>query len=111
MGENNMRDEDKRNEEIMQYVSRLYRRSRFRTDQGRLTGDISRNAQAYADSLSFIAFVDRILMECSVSSRHVITHDYLMKSDPKWYLSYFSRSSYYAAKKQAVREFIACMRI
>lgn len=106
-----MKEEDKKNEEIMRYISRIYRRSRLHTDEGRLTGDISRNAQAYANSVSFVAYIDRILMECSVASRHVITHEYLMPSEPKWYLNYFSRSTYYTAKKNAVREFIQCLHL
>ena len=94
-----------------EYVGRIYRLNVLRTDTARISGDLYIHAQAYADNLSFISVVDRVLMECTENARHIIMHDYLMKSEPNWFLMYFSRSHYYVVRQKAAKEFINCLNL
>ena len=55
-----------------EYVGRIYRLNVLRTDTARISGDLYIHAQAYADNLSFISVVDRVLMECTENARHII---------------------------------------
>lgn len=94
---------------MIEYLGRIYRRSRRRMDISRAIGEDAEKSRAYIIDRDFVYLIDRTVMDCSPDTRHVIMNDYLRKSDSKWYIGYYSKSQYYRLRREAVKEFLHCL--
>lgn len=98
-------------ERMMEYLGRVYRRSRRRMDISRSIGEEAERSRAYISDRDYVYLIDRTMMDCSPDTRHVIMNDFLKKTNSKWYLGFFSRSYYYRIRRIAVREFLHCLQV
>ncbi len=60
---------------------------------------------------TLIYLMDHALTHVSRETQLIIRHDYIFKSSENWYLEYFSKTSYYRYRLQAIDEFINCLNI
>lgn len=96
-------------ERLVKSLGNIYRKCRRRVDLKGYYGMIKENRREYDDDRAYMYCIDSALSECSEGTRHIITHDYLMAVQPRWYLAYYSKSRYYRLKKEAITEFLHCL--
>lgn len=96
---------------IMKYIGKIYKRAKKRVDVLHFNNCIEENWPVYDNDTQLIHLIDRTLLDCSNDTKNIIRHDYLQLSNPHWYESYYSRSSYYRLKKKAIEEFLGSLNI
>ena len=95
---------------MMAYLARNYRRSLMRLDLCRMEG-ISESRLIYEADHSYVCLIERALADCSPSTRQIINEEFLHKKDKDWYLGYWSRTTVYRKRKEAIGEFLHCLHI
>lgn len=104
-----MKDNNKRTYEDMKTrlncIGRSYRESKRRVELCMLNERYASGGRQFDNDLMFVRTVDILLKNCDRRSQFIIRNEYLTKSDPDWYLSYYSPSVYYRSKKKAVTQF------
>lgn len=91
---------------LVERIGSCYRRSRKRQDLMNNTGCIRENARLYHADADLIYLVDRTLKDCTKDTQNIIRHEFLEVSDPYWYEAYYSRSTFYRLKREAIDEFL-----
>ena len=94
---------------IMEMIGREYKASCVKANMKKLHGSIYDNQRRYDNALEYIDYVDAALRMCDLNTRHIIMHEYLLPSDEKWYLVYYSKSTFYRLKRIALEEFLRCL--
>lgn len=107
MGE---RKQKPKEEIMMAYLARNYRRCLMRLDLCRMEG-ISEARLTYNADHSYVCLIERALADCSPSTRQIINEEFLHKTDKDWYLGYWSRTTFYRKRKEAIGEFLHCLHI
>lgn len=52
----------------------------------------------------------QVSLDClSVEQRQIITNDFIKKQEKNWYLEFYSRSTYYRLKNEAMNAFLNCL--
>ncbi|MBR3357541.1 MAG: hypothetical protein IKG46_06890 [Solobacterium sp.] len=103
-----MTDSAKR--KVAEYIGSVYRRSRKRMDVMLHSGVEESTAQYHTDA-DMVYLVDRALEDCSKDTRFIIRRELLQKPDPYWYEEFYSRTTYYRLRKQAIDEFLDSLNI
>ena len=91
---------------IAGYVGRTYQRSKNRMELDRSSDMISEPDSTYADDAKLVYYVDRSLLECDRNAQLIIRKEFLEESENRWYEQYFSRSTFYRLKADAVKQFV-----
>ena len=65
-----------------------------------------RTRKIYEEDLALVTIVDLSLENCSRVSQLIIRKEFLEVSDKKWFLEFFSKSTFYRNRKKAMKEFI-----
>ena len=89
----------------------MYRRALKRMDILENTGCICEDAAGYRSEADLVFLVNRALEDCSQDTQCIIKNEYLKVSDPYWYEQYYTRSTYYRLKREAVDEFVESLDI
>ncbi len=87
-------------------VGETYRSCKQRMKYYERMACVAENRKAYQDDLALVTIVDLSLENCSRVSQLIIRKEFLEISDKKWYLEFFSKTTFYRNKKKAVKEFI-----
>lgn len=53
--------------------------------------------------------IQMTLDRLSVEQRQIIINDFIIKQDKNWYLEFYSRSTYYRLKNDAMNSFLNCL--
>lgn len=96
---------------LVQKIGEEYKTSRVKVNSSCYGSTIHDNRRNYIYPREYMYNVDEALLNCSLDTRHIIMHDYLMVSDKQWYLAFYSRTTYYRLKRIAVTEFLRCLGI
>ncbi|MDO4193707.1 MAG: hypothetical protein Q4D24_10425 [Erysipelotrichaceae bacterium] len=108
----NDRDYSKEQYELIAgYVGKTYQRSKNRMELDRSADMISEPDSTYADDAKLVYYVDRCLLECDRTAQLIIRREFLEESEHKWYEQYFSRSTFYRLKADAVKQFVDCLNL
>ena len=99
-----MTDSAKR--KVAEYIGSVYRRSRKRMDVMIHSGGVEESAEQYHTDANMVYLVDRALQDCSKDTRFIIRRELLQIPEPFWYEEYYSRTTYYRLRKQAIDEFL-----
>lgn len=70
-------------------------------------GTVEENQVFIKQKSNFIYLFERILSCCSADTRFIITNTFVRREKEDWYIPFYSRSSYYRIKKEAIEEFNA----
>lgn len=95
--------------QMAEEIGRVYKASKMQAHLKELYGSVYANSRKYDGAKEYIDYVDEALRMCGTDTRHIITHEYLFPSDSKWYLGYFSKSTFYRLKRVAITEFLRCL--
>ena len=87
-------------------VGETYRCCKTRMKYYERMSCVAENMKAYQDDLALVTIVDLSLENCSRVSQLIIRKEFLEISEKKWYLEFFSKTTFYRNKKKAVKEFI-----
>ena len=90
---------------ILLYLTSIYRKAKVVTDLYEKEGKRALDTDAYRHQVQMIELIDRTLMECTPKYRFIIQHAFIEREPNDWFMPYYSRSSYYRQKKEAVHEF------
>lgn len=58
---------------------------------------------------SYIYYVRVILEELSKDERRILVRDFIETSDRNWWMDYYSKSTYYRLKNEAIKHFLDCL--
>ena len=108
---NEERETAKANEKIATYIGQIYRACRLRSDLRNCDQSVAEPHGTYAEDAKMVYLVERCLLECSKNTQLIIRKDFLEVPEKNWYVSYFSRSTYYRLKEKAVNEFVQCLKM
>lgn len=114
MRTNNMKKDElstKQFQCIVDHISDVYISSKRDVDIYNMGNTMLIGEPNYQLKKGFVDMVDRYLEDCTQDTRLIIRKDFLEKHDNLWYLEFFSKSTYYAKKKRAMKEFLDCLNI
>ena len=94
---------------IAGHLGKLYRSYKKEIEIFEYQNCVAENYRTYKAESEFIYLIDVNLRHCSKDTRCIITHDYLMDSEQDWYRDFYSKSTYYRLKRNAVKEFVDCL--
>ena len=94
------------NEILSKAVGDAYRSCRTRMKYYERMESVSENRKIYEEDLALVTIVDLSLENCSRVSQLIIRKEFLEVSDKKWFLEFFSKSTFYRNRKKAMKEFI-----
>ncbi len=100
-----------KNKTIAKYIGKEYQRAKQRMDILEFSNSVERNAEVYHRDMTFVHTIDRLLFDCSRTTRLIVQHEFLANDEAEWFLDYYSRSTYYRMKRKAVEEFVNCLNI
>lgn len=95
---------------ILQKLSECYLKSHRRIEIYKYQGVCEESTQYQADC-ALLQMIQITLDACSEHTKMIIKNEYFNLKKHEWYLEYYSRSSFYRLKKQAIIEFIDCLNI
>ncbi|MEI7668393.1 MAG: hypothetical protein WCI62_05325 [Erysipelotrichaceae bacterium] len=58
---------------------------------------------------SYIYYVRVVLEELSIDERRILVRDFIETSDRNWWMDYYSKSTYYRLKNEAIKHFLDCL--
>ena len=71
---------------------------------------VARNRQDYDDAAEYVHTVDRALQDCSSDTRFIIRNGFLKNNEPDWYMSFYTRNTFYRLRKKAMTEFLTTLK-
>lgn len=94
-------------EQLLRYLGRQYQKCQFLEylDEGNV-----REKEEVQAKQEFMFLIESILKSMSSDLSLIIRNDYLKKREEKWWQAYFTKSTYYRKKNQAVHEFVSCVK-
>lgn len=102
----------KEDEELLKYISRIYSDSHKKNMMySKYQNNTTDNDNAILD------FINEVLKMLSKEYADIILNEYLLKntninkSGDKWYLEYYSQSTFQRVKIKAVKEFLKCVKL
>lgn len=60
-------------------------------------------------SSNLLVVIQHALNQLSVEQREIIQNDFIVKQDKNWYLGFYSRTTYYRLKGEAMSTFLNCL--
>lgn len=70
-----------------------------------------RMAKLKNENQCLVRIIDQIISFLDEDSRLIITNEFMYKSKNSWYLDYYSKSTYYRLKNEAMINFLDCLPI
>ncbi|SJZ83947.1 MG284/MPN403 family protein [Anaerorhabdus furcosa] len=101
---------DKDKKSFIMILAKAYMRSKRRIQMYKFLS-VEENKSYYSSELSTVYLVNSTILLCSPTSQFILKNEFFSYPNPNWYIEYYSRSSYYRLKKQAIDEFIDCLNI
>ncbi|MFV0479536.1 MAG: MG284/MPN403 family protein [Anaerorhabdus sp.] len=92
-------------EKVICYMFDSYRKSK-RKMEARMNWKIEEKSEEYGDAYSFTTLIENAMETCSEDTQRIFNGEYVEKLHGNWYLEYYSRSTFYRLKHQAIDEFI-----
>lgn len=99
----------KQKEQIVEYLMRCYRKSSNRIRRYETLNSVQENKAVYQYDQTTCMLVEDALNELNPQMKRIIVNDFMHPLEGKWYLEYYSRSSYLRLRAQAVDEFLRCL--
>ena len=93
--------------EIVNRLFELYRRSLRYIQINEELGIARGNLIAHQE---IVRLIELIIEELRSDHRLIITREYMNVPEPSWYVKYYSRSTFYRLRDEAVREFLRRIR-
>lgn len=90
-------------EKAAAFIGKCYREAGYRIELTEVKGEDTRKS---IEDRELRLCIDQVLRECSSHTRWFIRNEYLQPKEPKWYMDYCSRTTYYRLKKKCVKEFM-----
>ncbi|MEG0168612.1 MG284/MPN403 family protein [Anaerorhabdus sp.] len=101
---------DKEKITFITFLAKGYMNSMRRVHLYRIFG-VQEGHMQYEGELGSLYLVDSALRLCSSTSEFILRNEFFGYSKPNWYRDYYSKSSFYRLKKQAIDEFIDCLNL
>lgn len=99
----------KENEAIVKHLAMIYKKLKEKyCDVDNLILSESYDHEL-AESFEFIETIDDVLASMDEEEALILRFDYFENRTPKWYMNYFTRSTYYRIKTRAIDEFVRCV--
>lgn len=96
-------------EQIVRYLMKCYRKSSNRAQRYEILECVRENYEIYRNDRTTCMLVDEAVQELSKDEQLIIRNDYMHPIEEKWYLEYWSRSTYQRLKGIAVDKFLRCL--
>ena len=99
--------EKKDYEKNMQYIAEMYK-----TIKKEIENDMRPKIPSYKldTGLEFVNYIDTMTSLMPVEFERIIRNDYLVdRRTVKWWQKYYSKSTYYRRKQEAVEIFVDCL--
>lgn len=93
---------------ILLELASIYKKYKFRIDLNDNYYSI-KEGEPIESYYRYVRVIDLIISKLSSDTKIIILNDFFEDRDNKWYLEYFTKSTYYRLKKKAVNEFINCL--
>ena len=62
-----------------------------------------------AEAFEYIETIDAILASLPDDEALILRNDYFSSRQAKWYMNYFTKSTYYRIRSRAIDEFVRCV--
>lgn len=99
----------KENEAIIKHLAMIYKKLKQQCyDVDNLMMSESYNKEL-AEAFEFVETIDAVLASLNEDEALILRSDYFENRIPKWYMNYFTRSTYYRIKTRAIDEFVRCV--
>lgn len=99
----------KENEAIIKHLAMVYKKLKHQCyDVDNLMVSESYN-QELAEAFEFVETIDAVLDSMDEDAALILRNDYFSTRQAKWYMNYFTRSTYYRIKTRAIDEFVRCV--
>ena len=99
----------KENEAIIKHLAGIYKKLKQQCyDADHLMISESYNKEL-AEAYEFVETIDAVLDAMDADEALILRCDYFENRTPKWYMNYFTRSTYYRIKTRAIDEFVRCV--
>lgn len=98
-------------EKVAMYIGAMYRQSKIRVDLATHGAMYDIASPLFQNDCAFIASVDKALVACHSEHQQLLRRQYFEDHEPKWYLVYYTETSFKRKLKQALAEFFAYMKI
>ena len=92
-------------ETVVRYIGELYRDNKKRSEILN-HNTVNEDKSSYTPDSDLIRIVDITLDDCSIDTQLIIRNEYLKAKNRRWYQEYYSPSTYYRLRKEAVKEFL-----
>lgn len=96
-------------EKVVRYIGCIYRETLSKIKKDGVSVREKNPDELLGPDEEFIFVIDRILYLMDDNLALIIRNDYLSQRESKWYLRYFSKSTYYRLREKAVSEFVRCV--
>lgn len=73
--------------------------------------DRYRRAKIRNEGECLVRIIDTVISFLDEDSRLIITNEFMYKSKSTWYLNYYSKSTFYRLKNEAMIHFLDCLHI
>lgn len=97
------------NEVIVKHLSRIYKKLKqeyFDVDHLMVCeGEYQEAIEAF----EFIETIDAILDAMDYDEALILRNDYFNHREAKWFMNYYSKSTYYRIRSRAIDEFVRCV--
>jgi|LAHS01.1.fsa_nt_gb hypothetical protein len=94
---------------LLMYLTEIYCKAKTLMELYEDAGADAHNTAKYVQQEVLVNLIDRTLNNCSPEARFIIIHTYIRKDGNDWYIPYYSDSTFYRLKKNAVHEFTSCI--
>lgn len=99
----------KDNEAIVKHLAMIYKKLKQKCyDVDNLMMSESYNKEL-AEAFEYVETIDAVLASLGEDEALILRYDYFENRTPKWYMNYFTRSTYYRIKTRAIDEFVRCV--
>lgn len=98
--------EKEHNEEVMNYIAKMYREIRKQMEEG--TRPKTKN-YVLDTGVEFVEYIDTLVDLLPIEYQRIIKNDFLQERNKKWWQEYFKKSTYYRRKSEAIALFVDCV--
>ena len=94
--------------DVMKCVEKGYKFKDFMVNDSsyKLLNNLEKLKDIDEESQRFVMKVNFALLSLEKDEAMIIYNDYLLKKEPKWWVPYFSKASYYRKRNKAIEVFL-----
>lgn len=93
-------------ENIMLYLAEMYKDKKERIESKK---ESSKKNYLLDSDEEYVRFIDFMVSFMPLEFERIIKNDYLEKRKVKWWLEFYTKSTYYRRKREAVKLFVDCL--